>query len=116
MIKNQYSYWAGMLVKKMPNGSTEKGSADDSKPTERYTSTVIGDSRNNAGVEYRSNPSMPVVDFGDPRSLTQGISFKRKRGPYMPEQEMKVGGTVGPLPPPFLRGLMPPRMPAKKKK
>jgi len=48
--------------------------------------------------------------------MTQGISFKRKRGLYLPEQEMKVGGSTQPLPPPFLRGLMPPRMPAKKKK
>jgi hypothetical protein len=107
-----------MLVKKMPNGSVEKASGDDTKQNEGYSNTVIGDSRNGgtAAMEYRSTPSMPIVDFGDPRSLTQGISFKRKRGPYMPEQEMKVGGTVGPLPPPFLRGLMPPRMPAKKKK
>ena len=116
VLKNQYSYWAGMLVKKMPNGPGEKGSGDDAKRNEGYSSTVIGDSRNGTAMEYRSSPSMPIVDFGDPRSLTQGISFKRKRGPYMPEQEMKVGGTVGPLPPPFLRGLMPPRMPAKKKK
>ena len=117
VIKNQYSYWAGMLVKKMPNGPGEKANGDDTKPNQGYSNTVIGDSRNGTtAMEYRSSPSMPVVDFGDPRSLTQGISFKRKKGPYMPEQEMKVGGTVGPLPPPFLRGLMPPRIPAKKKK
>ena len=72
-------------MKKMPNGSGEKASGDDTKHNEGYSNTVIGDSRNGgtAAMEYRSTPSMPIVDFGDPRSLTQGISFKRKRGPSL---------------------------------
>jgi hypothetical protein len=97
-----------MLVKKIPNNQNEGDSRQ-----EGFSNSIVSDSRSHGGAEHHT---MPIVDFGDPRSLTQGISFKRKRGPYMPEQEMKVGGTVSPLPPPFLRGLMPPRIPAKKKK
>ncbi|TNV72571.1 hypothetical protein FGO68_gene4162 [Halteria grandinella] len=74
ILKNQYSFWAGMYVKRMVAAQP--------------------DSKNNTLDDIKENP---VVPFGDPRSLTQCIDFNRKKPPHLPEQEMKSGGGIRPL-------------------
>lgn len=54
----------------------------------------VQDSRNFYKHAGSTGGVIPLVDFGDPRSLTQCISFNRKKLPYLPEQEFKSNGNV----------------------
>jgi len=77
ILKNQYSYWAGMYVKRLPGGTASfstagRPSVEEVLLANKSTKETIEKMMQGGPSFYSrsSSTSVPLVDFGDPRSLT----------------------------------------------